>query len=110
MQHGRTQTAAGTFGDRRKAEMPGFGLDARQFTAKRAEESEPCRIGLQPFGKRRKRPARRELLRRELYLVSRCRRMTVAEIDIRAPGTPPRPSGPRPHPDPPHPLTAGPDP
>src|SRR3979490_3069977 len=85
MQHGRAQIVARVLGNRRKAEMPGFGLNARQYSAKRTEKSEPCRIGLQPFGKRRVRAARRELLRRELYPVIGRRGMTIDEINIRTP-------------------------
>src|ERR1700686_2292359 len=64
--------------------MPGFGPDARQYAAKRAEKSEPRRIGLQPLGKRRVGPARREFLRRELYPVTEGGGATINEIDIRA--------------------------
>src|SRR5258708_22562651 len=97
MQHGGGQAAASVFGNRRKAEMPGFGPDARQYAAERAEKSEPCRIDLQPFGKRRVWPARRELLRRELYPVIEGSGATIDEINIRAPVMSARPgeSGPQ---------------
>src|ERR1700693_1908005 len=65
--------------------MPGVGLDARQYPAKRTEKPEPRRIGLQPFGKWRIWAARRELLRRQLYPVARRGGMTIDEINIGAP-------------------------
>jgi len=85
MQHGRGQTAAGVFRNGCKAEMPGFGLYARQYAAKRTEKSESGRIGFQPLGKRREGTARRELPRRKLYPVPRREGVTIDEIDVRPP-------------------------
>src|SRR5277367_5271790 len=65
--------------------MPGFGPDARQYALIRAEESEPGRMGFQPFGQRRVRSARRELLGVKLRMVSRRGRAPVDQIDIRSP-------------------------
>src|SRR5260370_35695969 len=92
MQNGRSQRAARVFGDRRKAEMPGFGPDARQYAAERAEKSEPGRVRLQPLGERREGPGRCELLLRELYPVARRRGAAIDEIDIRTPGIPAPPA------------------
>src|ERR1700676_3723556 len=79
MQHGRGQIAAGVFRNGCKAEMPGFGLYARQYAAKRTEKSESGRIGFPPLG------ARRELPRRKLYPVPRREGVTIDEIDVRPP-------------------------
>src|SRR5882724_95053 len=85
MQNGGGQTAASNFGNRRKAEMPGFGPDPRQYTAKRAEKSEPGRVRLQPLGERCEGPGRCELLLREPYPVARRGGLAIDEIDVRAP-------------------------
>src|ERR1700679_809058 len=90
MQQGRSQRAARVFGDRCKAEMPGFGLDARDYAAKRAEKSEPGRIGLQPLGQRSVWLAGREFLRREPGPIVRRGGAGVDEIEIRTPVMPAR--------------------
>src|SRR5712671_3688632 len=97
MQNGRGQAAARVFGNRRKTEMPGFGPDARQYTAKRAEKSEPGRVRLQPLGERCEGPGRCEFLLRELYPVAWRRGAAIDEIDIRTPVVSARPgeSGPQ---------------
>src|ERR1700733_11802201 len=90
MQHRRSQGAARVFGDGCKAEMPGFGLDARDYAAKRAEKSEPGGIGLQPYGQRSVGPAGCEFLRREPGPIVRRGGARVDEIEIRTPVMPAR--------------------
>src|SRR5258707_10691113 len=91
MQNGRGQAAARVFGNRGKTEMPGFGPDARQYAAERAEKSEPGRVRLHPLGERCEGPGRCELLLRELDPVARRGGVAIDEIDIRAPVMPARP-------------------
>src|ERR1700722_1166450 len=90
MQHAWGQPAAGVFRDGCEAEMPGFGLYARQYTAKRAEKPESSRIERQPFGQRGERTARLELLRRELHPKPRRDGVPIDEIDVGAPVVPAR--------------------
>src|ERR1700722_7734494 len=90
MQHARGQPAAGVFRDGCEAEMPRFGLYARQYPAKRAEKPESHRIVRQPFGQCGERTARLELLRRELNPKPSRNGVPIDEIDVGAPVVPAR--------------------